>query len=110
MNFQHKELAQGRWFQMSIVEQLGNVGSEVSRAINWKAKNNLTNSRQAFFRALELLDLTISDKKNISRLKEVVRVREVLSDFFMGKNQFKSTDNSWQKYFSYFAIAARKNY
>ncbi len=110
MNFQHKELAQGRWFQMSMVEQLGNVGSEVSRAINWKAKNNLTNSRQAFFRALELLDLTISDKKNISRLKEVVRVREVLSDFFIGKNQFKSTDNSWQKYFSYFAIAARKNY
>lgn len=110
MNFQHKELAQGRWFQMSMVEQLGNVGSEVSRAINWKAKNNLTNSHQAFFRALELLDLTISDKKNISRLKEVVRVREVLSDFFIGKNQFKSTDNSWQKYFSYFAIAARKNY
>ena len=110
MNFQHKELAQGRWSQMSIVEQLGNVGSEVSRAINWKAKNNLANSHQAFFRALELLDLTISDKKNISRLKEIVRVREVLSDFFMGKNQFNSTDNSWQKYFSYFAIAARKNY
>lgn len=109
MNIQHKGLAQGKWFEMSLVEQLGNVGSEVSRAINWKNKNNLSNSRQAFFRALELLEFTISDKKNLSRLKEITRMRETLSDFFLGDNQFKSNDASWQKYFGYFAIAARKN-
>lgn len=109
MSFQHKELAEGRWFQMSLMEQLGNVGSEVSRAINWKNKNNFANSQAAFMRALELIDLTILDKKNIFRLREVVRMREVLVDFFLDKNQFKSSDSSWQKYFGYFAIAARKN-
>lgn len=109
MNFQHKELAEGRWFQMSMVEQLGNIGSEVSRAINWKNKGNSINSFKAFERALELIDLTITDKKNLHRLKEVVRTREVLADFFLDKNQFKSTDLSWQKYFGYFAYAARKN-
>jgi hypothetical protein len=109
MNFQHKELAQGRWFLMPLVEQMGNVGSEVGRAINWKNKGNSQNSWAAFTRALELLDLTIADKKNVARLKEIVRVREVLADFFVGENRFKSTDISWQKYFGHFAYAARKN-
>lgn len=108
MNFQHKELAQGRWFEFSLMEQLGNVGSEISRAINWKNKGNQKYSWQAFLRALELIDLTIADKKNLLRLKEIVRMREVLVDFFAGENQFKSTDISWQKYFLQFAYAARK--
>jgi hypothetical protein len=38
MNYQHKELAAGRWQQMSLVEQMANVGSEVGRALNWRAK------------------------------------------------------------------------
>ena len=109
MNFQHKDLAAGRWFEMSLMEQLGNIGSEVGRAINWKNKNNPQNSWKAFVRALELIDLTISDKKNLSRLKEIVRMREVLADFFVGNNLFKSSDILWQKYFQNFAYAARKN-
>lgn len=28
----HKELAAGRWFELSLAEQLGNIGSEVLRA------------------------------------------------------------------------------
>lgn len=109
MTFQHKELAQGRWFQIPLIEQLGNVGSEISRAINWKNKGSAENSFKAFERALELIDLTISDKKNILRLREITRTREALADFFVGKNQFRSTDLLWQKYFGYFAYAARKN-
>ncbi len=30
----HKELASGRWAQLSFVEQMGNIGSEVERALN----------------------------------------------------------------------------
>ncbi|MDX2083418.1 MAG: hypothetical protein SFV53_05495 [Rickettsiales bacterium] len=109
MDFQHKNLAQGRWQVMSLMEQLGNVGSEVSRAINWKNKGNSTNFWLSFVRALELIDLTISDPKNIKRLREITRMREALADFFVGTNQFKSCDLSWQKYFAQFAICARKN-
>jgi len=32
----HKKLAEGRWFQLSLCEQLGNIGSEVDRALHWK--------------------------------------------------------------------------
>ncbi|KAF0133821.1 MAG: Uncharacterized protein FD145_1031, partial [Candidatus Saganbacteria bacterium] len=65
--------------------------------------------KHAFERALELLDLTISDKKNISRLRELLRVREVLADYFVFDNTYNSTDESWQKYFLQFNYAARLN-
>ena len=30
--FLHQNLARGRWFELSLVQQLGNIGSEVGRA------------------------------------------------------------------------------
>ncbi|OFW80527.1 MAG: hypothetical protein A2887_04945 [Alphaproteobacteria bacterium RIFCSPLOWO2_01_FULL_40_26] len=108
-NFQHKELAQGRWFSFDLMEQLGNIGSEVNRAINWKNKSDKQRSTNAFHRALELIYLTVEDKKNRKRLHEILLMREALCDFFVGQNQFKSTDQSWQKYFLQFGYAARRN-
>lgn len=35
MSYQHKELAKDRWAKMSLCEQMANIGSEVSRALNW---------------------------------------------------------------------------
>lgn len=107
MEYQHKQLAQGRWFDMSVVEQLANVGSEVERTILWKKKNNPDYSNKAFVRALELLDLTVEDAKNKSRLKEILRLREALVDYFVFDNQFSSSDESWRKYFYSFNFAAR---
>ncbi len=40
MTYQHKDLAAGRWRQMPFLEQMGNIGSEVEPALNWKFKNN----------------------------------------------------------------------
>ena len=33
MTVRHQELAAGRWFRLSLVEQLANVGSEIERAM-----------------------------------------------------------------------------
>lgn len=109
MNYQHKGLAAGRWYSLSFVEQMANIGSEVERAISWRKKGKLESSRSAFDRALELLDLTIADDKNVSRLKEIVRTREVLADHFAFDNIYCSTDENWQKYFLAFNFAARLN-
>ena len=106
---QHQELAAGRWNQFSLLEQMAHVGSEVSRALNWKSKNNPDYSMKASERALELLDLTLQDPKNRSRLKEVARAREVWVDYFWGENQFASSEESWRKYFDTFAYAACRN-
>jgi len=106
MTLQHKELAKGKWNKLSFFEQMANIGSEIERTINWRLKNK-EYSLLAFYRALELLDLTISDKKNVNRLKECVRIREVLADYFFGENQFSSSDALWKKYFYPFNYAAR---
>jgi len=107
MNYQHKSLAAGKWQKLNLIEQLANVGSEVERTISWRKKKDKAYSKQAFFRALELLDLSIADPKNKKRLKELTRLREVLVDYFWGKNQFHSSDKLWQKYFYAFSYATR---
>lgn len=86
--------------------QLANVGSEVERALSWRSKGNIQYSQQAFLRGLELLDLTIADPKHRRRLKEIVRLREALLDFFLGDNEFGSAETSWRSYFYAFAHAA----
>ena len=40
-NYQHTELAAGRWATMTLAEQMLNIGSEVSRANRWKSKGNM---------------------------------------------------------------------
>ena len=79
--FQHKTLAQGRWQNMSFLEQMANIGSEVERTISWKEKENQEYSDQAFIRSLELFDLTLDTKHSFSRIKEIARAREMWVDF-----------------------------
>ena len=102
----HKNLASGRWFELSLVEQLANVGIEIERTIKWKKEGNLEYSQKAFQRALELLDFTIADPKNRYRLREIVRSREALVDHFVYDNEYNTTDEIWQKYFFQFNYAA----
>lgn len=109
MNFQHKQLASGRWNKLTFFEQMANIGSEVERAISWKNKDNPEYSRLALERALELIDLTVADQKNRKRLKEILRVREMLADYFSFSNEYQSKDRDWQKYFLAFNFAARIN-
>lgn len=107
MSIQHQQLAQGKWNELSLIEQMANIGSEVERTISWKLKGNNEYSQKAFARALELLSLTIDDEKNKKRLKELVRDYEVLVDYFAGENIYGSSDKLWRNYFFAFNWAAR---
>jgi len=104
----HPPIAQEKWNALSTIEQMANIGSEVSRAVNWKERD-VKSMRLAVFRALELLTLSIKDTKNTQGLKELLRVKECIADYFLGDNVYKFTDKWWQKYFLEYAIAARKN-
>ncbi len=104
---QHRDLAAGRWWTMSLAEQLGNVGSELSRAAKW-ASRNPDLSRSALYRALELFDLMLDDPRHRAsppRLREIARAREVVVDLFAGPNQYRSTPASLQRYFDAYAVA-----
>ena len=106
MSFQHSQLASGRWQSMTLVEQLGNVGSEVGRIRRWHGKDHQA-CEQAFTRAMELLDLTIQDPRWKGRRKEMTRVRESLCDAMSGGEEYRSDWAGLDQYFYHFAVAAR---
>ena len=108
--WQHSDVARDRWQRLSLAEQFGNVGSEISRAIRWSAKNPAT-AQAALYRGLELFDLMLDDPQHrgsVARLREIARAREVVVDFLAGANEYGSTGPSLQKYFDHFALAARR--
>lgn len=109
MSYQHQQLADGRWRELSFIAQLANIGSEVERTIKWRNKNNPEYFQRAFERMLELIDLTVADPKNRQRLKELLRAREMLVDYLIYDNQYHSTDRQWQKYFYYFTYLNNKS-
>lgn len=104
MTVYHEKLQQ-RWKSLSLLEQLANVGSEVERAINWRKKGNMQYSNTAFERALELLDYTTDGMDNFYRLRELKRTRELLVDYFAGKNIYNSSEESIRNYFYGFNYA-----
>ncbi len=104
---QHQELAAGRWRELSLAEQLANVGSEVGRARRWQGEDQKL-FQGAFARALELLDLTITDPRWFGRLKELTRVRELICDAYFGGAAYGSTFGDLDRYFLPFAVAVRQ--
>lgn len=104
----HRDLAEGKWHQLSLAEQLANVGSEVSRCIKWKGRKEPISSRAAE-RALELMWLTKSDPKHRgSRLRKLCRLNEVMVNDLMGYSDFKPDLPRLEAYFSAFAVLANR--
>ena len=110
-SLQHATISE-TWKKLSFIERMANIGSEVERTLNWQVKNNPKLSQKAFFRALELFDLTLmllAQEKTytLSRLTEVARAKELFADHVYGDNQYSCTRESWQKYFKPFNYLAR---
>jgi len=98
-----------RWAQLSFNEQMGNIGSEVGRAIIAHRDGNIVRETRAIDRAIDLFSATVEVLINTEyayRLKEVLRARdEFLRLFFDGT--FESDADKIERYFMYFAFAAR---
>ncbi|HEX9780192.1 MAG TPA: hypothetical protein VGB20_03160 [bacterium] len=109
MKAQHAGLAAGRWRQLALREQMANIGSEVSRALNWKQKGRGDLQRNAAARACELVELSLDSAHSWPRRRELARLREALIDYFYGSNEFGSSDSLWRSYFDHFAYALRKD-
>lgn len=96
-----------RWSELTLAEQLGNIGSEYERAVSWKQRGEESKFQNAFERFLELLDLTVADPHvTISQKKELLRVREIACHELTEGNVI---DDFLRKYFYQFALLARKN-
>lgn len=106
MTTHHKGLASGRWQTLTLAEQMGNIGSEVSRASLKRKKEKEFQS--AVERALELFDLTLADPRWRGRYREIERAREVFCDATLGGDLYKNSLFDLVPYFDEFAIMARK--
>ncbi|MDP1629247.1 MAG: hypothetical protein Q8L57_01355 [bacterium] len=97
-----------RWQKLSLIEQLANTGSEVFRALSEKNKGDGENLKNAARRALELIDLTLGDRRWKSKLLELGRLREAFCDFFFGQNEYNIAPDFLKNYFLPFAVLARR--
>ena len=106
----HKSAVAGKWFTLSIAEQMGNIGSEVGRAGKWQGKNENA-FEGATDRALELFDLTLEDPRwrGQGRRKEIALARELFCDTAFGDTEYNTVLEDLDRYFYPFAFAARKN-
>jgi hypothetical protein len=104
----HKNLALGRWGELTLAEQLGNIGSEVSRA---RMSQGIDETRfwGAVERGLELFNLKLADKRWGERRQEISRAYEVFCDAVLDGEVYGGDLESLDRYFTYFAmLAARK--
>ena len=97
-----------RWAQLTIFEQMGNIGSEVGRAIKAQRSGNAKRVQGAIDRAIDLFNATVEVlvAQKSCRTKEVLRARtEFLRLFYDGT--FETDADKIERYFMQFAIAAR---
>ncbi len=108
-SFIHQDLAGGRWYTLTLTEQLANVGSEFERAWSWRSKDENSLSENAFGRMSELLGLTISDPRwRGLRLRELARLRESINEEWLSDRKDAPKDLS--DYFMTFAVWSRASH
>ena len=90
---------------MSLLDQLGNIGSEVGRAAKWQGKDK-NRFYIAVEKALELFDLTLRDKRRFGKLHEIIIAKEVFADAVLGGHEYKSFLPDLERYFMPFAMLA----
>ena len=96
-----------RWFRFTFNQQMGNIASEISRAIHFKNQQDVNHLELALLRTIELLDLTKEDTKNIKRLKEVCRFKEVVADWYCNTNIYSIDPEALKNYALTFVLSAK---
>lgn len=94
-----------RWQSLTTLEQMGNISSEVGRALSARRRGDKARMNSALYRGLDLIDATAEKlaKDKSPRLKELLVAREQFGESILGD----SVDSTLEEYFMQFAIAAR---
>jgi hypothetical protein len=83
MTVWHKSMDAQKWNRFPLERQILMIGSEFARAQNLQRDNLAGEVLQCYERAFELLDLCATDPKWRSRLKELLRFREILGELYL---------------------------
>jgi hypothetical protein len=63
------------------------IANELNRAGNWIKKDQILEINMCYERSFELIDLTVEDNKWSGRLRELLRLREILADLYIQKSK-----------------------
>lgn len=77
----HRNLESAKWRKFSVKQRELMIANELNRAKN------------CYERALELLDLTVEITKSASRLKEYLRLREMVGKLYIEKKSRPKLNN-----------------
>lgn len=102
MTVHHKTLTVEKWVRYPMREQMLMIGSEFSRIMHLKREED---QKRCLERAYELIDLTLTDPKWRERSKELLRLREVLGEEYVGPMDLKKIE----QYYTYCLHFARLN-
>ena len=93
-----------KWQKLTILEQMGNIYSEVGRTFKAKTRGSSADATHAAARAFDLFDATCEQlaAQKSPRLREVLRAREIFADEYLCSNY-----TTLERYFMQFATAAR---
>lgn len=94
-----------RWAQLTFNEQMGNIGSEVGRAIIAHRNGNEVRKNRAIDLFSATVDVTIGTPHSY-KLREVLRARDEFLRLFFD-NTFDNDATQIERYFMNFAYAAR---
>jgi hypothetical protein len=97
-----------QWAQLNIFEQMGNISSEVGRALSARCRGKDTWMQGAIERAVDLFDATaeVWAAQQSPRTREILRAKEQFVRLFFG--EYSDSDaESLERYFMQFALAAR---
>lgn len=99
------QIDRAKWATLTIFDQMGNVGSEVGRALAAKRRGDAEQARAALYRGLDLIDATaeVWAAQKSPRTREILRAREEFISVVEGSGD----DPKLENYFMQFAIAAR---
>ena len=81
----HRTLDAAAWAKHSKTRQILMIANELNRAGNWLIKNDLTEVKDCYERALELIYLTAGDLRRPEKTRELMRLKEILAGHYAHK-------------------------
>ncbi|MDE7222591.1 MAG: hypothetical protein K2O34_02275 [Acetatifactor sp.] len=95
-----------RWFAMTLVQQMVNIGNEVKRAVRFDTSSD----KKSMFldRAIRYTELTMKDRKNQRVLPELTISKKVLEDY-RGEHVLNCTKEQISNYYDVYVNCRRIN-
>lgn len=94
-----------QWAQLDVFNQMGNIGSEVGRAMNAKRQGNHRRMETAFYRGMDLINATVDAwvQQKKPATPELLIARELFAESVLTDKE----DPALEQYFMDYAIAAK---